>query len=146
MQVKIARPPALFSTQTTVLVDLPDLPAQVVQVWAVYFDIASFSDTLGIAHALYHDINLGSTRSVNEVTAQWLHAEQPLNTSGLGQPHLEVRFWPTPYELIGTQRWDIIPAGGATISAFITIHYTIRIERNPTKWNLLRANTSFERD
>jgi len=144
MLVKVATA-GLISTQTTRLVDLPDLPSQVVQVWAVYFDLQNFDATMAVSHALYHDVNLGITRSINEVGAQWLHAEQPMDVDGPGQPHIVVRFWPEPYELIGTQRWDIVPSGG-NATPFMTIHYTIRIERDRTKWNLLRARTSFERD
>jgi len=144
MLVKITAAGAV-TAQTTRLVELPDIPGRVVQVWAVHFDLQSFSATTAVVHALSHDVNLGTTLSSNDVAGQWLHAEQSHDTDGPGQGHIVVPFWPEPYELVGTQRWDIVPSAG-TIIPFMTVHYTIRTERNRTNWNLLRARTSFERD
>lgn len=135
----------LISAQTTRLIDLPDIPGQVLQVWAVYFDNQNFSANGALTHALRHDVNLGQTLSLNDTPGQWVHAEMPQDVDGPGQNHIEVRFWPDPYELIGPQRWDIAVSGGS-FTPFCTIHYTTRREPNVTKFNLLRALTSFERD
>jgi len=143
MEVKIATHGSI-SAQSTVLVDLPDLPQVVVQVWALYFDIQSSSAAAAIVHTLSHDVNLGTTLSTADVAGQWCHAEQGRAVDSLSN-HIEVRFWPDPYELIGPQRWDVLPSNGS-ITPFITIHYTLRRERNANLWNLLRARTSFERD
>lgn len=143
MLVKIARQ-GNISVQSTVLVELPDIPELVVQVWRVLFDLQTFSAATAVVHALSHDVNLGVTLSTNDIAGQWVHAEQAQTVEG-GPPHIEIPFWPEPYELIGTQRWDCNLSGGS-INPFMTIHYTLRRERNRTLWNLLRARTSFERD
>ncbi len=144
MLVKIASALAITG-QNTVLVDLPDLPGIVVRVWRVMIDLQSFSVAAAIVHTLSHDVNLGVTLSTNDVAGQWIHVEQAHGAAGLGQPHIEVPFLPEPLELIGPQRWDILPGAG-TITTFLTVHYTLRPERNVTEWNLLRARTSHERD
>ena len=143
MQVKIATHGSI-SSQSTVLVELPDLPELVIRVWALFFDIQSSSAAAAIAHAMSHDINLGTTLSVNDIAGQWCHVEQGRAVDSLTN-HIEVRFWPEPYELIGPQRWDVLPSAGS-ITPFLTVHYTTRAERNANRWNLLRARTSFERD
>ncbi len=143
MEVKIVTMGSI-SSQTTLLVELPDLPNQVLQVWRLTFDIQSSSEATAIVHALSHDVNLGTTLSTADVAGQWAHVEQGRAVDSLAN-HLELPFWPEPYELIGTQRWDVLPSNGG-ITPFLTVHYTVRREPNLTKWTLLKARTSFERD
>jgi len=134
-----------ITSQTTKLVELLDLPGIVVRVWSVQFMLSSFSESVAVAHALRHDVNLGTTLSTADMPGQWAHAEQPQDSDGAGLSNIIVPFWPEPYELIGTQRWDVNLSAG-TISVKVAIHYTLRKEPNKTRWNLLRARTSFERD
>jgi len=144
MNVKLATSGGV-STQTTILVQLPDLPGIVVQIWALFFSLASFSANAGVAHAMHHDVNRGVTLSVFDFGSQWAHANTPVDTDGPGTLFVPIYFQPEPYELIGTQRWDLLPSGG-TVQCDLMIHYTTRIERNRTRWNLMRSKTSFESD
>jgi len=134
-----------ISAQTVALIDLPVIVHQVLQIWAVYFDIQSSSEATAIAHALFHNVNLGQTLSVGDVNSQWLHAEQGRAVDSLAN-HIEgTRFWPEPYEVAGPQRWVCLPSNGS-ITPFCTVHYTIRAERNLTRWTLLKSRTSHEED
>lgn len=142
MLVKIARQ-GTITGQTTQLVELPDIQGEVLQIWAIYFDLQSVSEATTLIHTLWHDINMGTTLQSSDVAGQWCHVEQGHISDG--PRHEEVRFSPEPYELIGPQRWDCNPSNG-TITVYMTIHYTIRKERNVVRWNLLRARTSHERD
>lgn len=133
-----------ITQQTAFLIELPDLPTLVVQVWSVFFDITSSSAATAITHTLWHDVNLGTTLSTLDVPGQWMHVSQGRAVDSLTN-HIHVPFWPEPYELIGPQRW-VCGVSNGTVAPKCTIHYTMRKESNKTLWNLLRARTSFERD
>jgi len=143
MEVKIATHGSI-SAAATRLVELPVIVNQVLRIWAVYFDIQSSSAAAAIVHTLWHNTNLASSLSTADVAGQWIHAEQGRAVDSLAN-HIEVRFWPEPYELIGPQRWDVSPSNGS-ITPFITFHYTVRREPNLTKWTLLKRRTSHEED
>lgn len=140
MQVKLALHNGITALATN-LVQLPDLPGLVVQVWFVAFMVRSVSEATAVSFTLHH--NIGTTAiSVNDFGSMWTHGAGAY--SGTANPgQIAIPFWPEPYELIGTQRWDAQPSAG-TVSAILQIHYTLRRERNRTVWNMLRSRTSFE--
>jgi len=134
---------ASFSSQTTQLVRLPDIPGQVVQVHLVHWAISSFSAVTGIALTLDHNVNLNITLSTNsDSKSQWWAGDQA--HSGGGSAPITIPYRP-PYELVGAQRFDHISSAGTVVGKLIIL-YTMRLERNRTVWNELRARTSFERD
>lgn len=133
-----------ISAQTVAIVPLPVIVHQVLRIWAVYFDIQSSSAAASIVQVLSHDVNLGTTLSVSDIDNQWVHAEQGRAVDSLAN-HIEVRFWPEPYEVAGPQRWVCLPSNGS-VTPFITIHYTVRREPNLTEWTLLKSRTSHEED
>lgn len=140
-RVKIVR--ASFSTQDVILVDLPDIPGKVVEVHRVLWMTESFSSTTAIGIRLYHDVDVSKTLAFAAIPPNlWMNISQGL--SGGSDSQGEVVFTP-PYDLIGVQRFDHISSAG-TVIGHLTIHYTMRSERNRTVWNELRARTSFERD
>lgn len=140
-RVKIVR--LSFSTQSVVLVELPDIPGLVVLVSQVLWSVESFSQVTGIGIRLYHDIDVSKTLAFSEIPgALWCNISQGL--SGAADVQAVVAFQP-PYELIGAQRLDHISSAG-TVVGQLTIHYTTRREPNRTVWNELRSRTSFERD
>ncbi len=140
-RVKIVR--ASFSTQATILVDLPDVPGEVVQVSRVLWMVESFSAVTGTGIRLYHDVDISKTLAFASIPPNlWMNISQGL--SGGSDSQAEVVFTP-PYELVGKQRFDHISSAG-TVVGHLTIHYTTRPERNTTTWNELRSRTSFERD
>ncbi len=141
MQVALASQTGITSI-TTVLVPLPDLPAMVVRIWAVQFDLTSWTEATAVAQVLHHNVGT-SALSVADFRSMWTRVSQAVGTDAM--THVSVPFWPEPYELIGTQRWDTQPSAG-TISATLQIHYTLRRETNATLWNLLKVKTSFEGD
>jgi len=133
-----------ISAQSVLNVDLPDLIHQVLRIWKVTFDIQSSSEATAIVQALSHDVSLATTLSLNDVAKQWMHVEQGRAVDDL-QNHIELAFWPEPYELVGPQRWVCQPSNGS-ITPFITFHYTVRREPNLTRWALLKRRTSTEED
>jgi len=140
-RVKIVR--ASFSAQGTLLVDLPDIPGQVVLVSRVLWMVESFSAGTAIGIRLYHDTDTSKTLEFAAIPPNlWMNISQALVDAADSQA--EVVFTP-PYELIGRQRFDFITSAG-TVVGHLTIHYTTRPERNRTVWNELRARTSFETD
>lgn len=132
------------TSQTTRLLRLPDLPGHVVEVHSVIGHVQSFSANTAVSYGLYHNTDLGVTLGMNtELAGQWAHLEMPVDTDA-GPPATPVFHFPVPYELIGVQRWDMAMSGG-TITALISIVYTLRREPNKTLWNAIRRRTSFER-
>lgn len=135
---------ATFSTQATILVQLPDVPGEVVMVHRVLWMVSSFSDVTAIALTLDHNVNIAVTLSTDASSkSQWWAGDQ--GASGGTPPHVDVAYSPSPYELVGLQRFDHIASVG-TVSGRLIILYTTRREPNRTKWNELRSRTSFERD
>ncbi len=134
---------AVFTTQVTFLARLPDIPGWVVQVHLVHWAVASFGAATSIAVTLDHNINLAITLSTNsDSKSQWFGGDQGANLEG--PPAIVMPYRP-PYELIGTQRFDVISAVGQ-VSGKLIILYTLRRETNRTLWNEIRSRTSFERD
>ena len=140
MQTKIE--PLSFSTQETVITQLPDLPGQVVEVRRLIFGVQSFTLATAVAVRLDHNVSLAITLGVNvDLATNW--AAFDVAMSGGGPPLLDVVF-DVPYELIGPQRIDVVSSAGTVIGA-LQILYTSRSEPNRVLWNALRARTSFER-
>ncbi len=140
-RVKIVR--LAFSTQATVLVQLPDIPGVVVLVNRVLWMIESVSAVAAIGVRLYHDTDVSKTLAFADIPgALWFSSSQ----GGLSgdPPPVDIGYEP-PLELIGVQRCDHVASTGNVIGHLV-IHYTTRRERNRTVWNELRARTSFERD
>jgi len=133
-----------ITAQSVRVVQLPSLIHQVVQVHKVFFDIQSSSAAASIVQILSHNVNLGVTLSVNDFPSQWVHAEQGRAVDSLTN-HLEIPFWPVPYELVGPQRWICVPSNG-TIVPVMTIHFTTRREPSLLQWSLLKRRTSHEED
>ena len=143
MSTRVKNVSLIFSTQSVVLVDLPDIPGLVVEVRRVRWMVESFSDVTSMGVRLYHDIDISKTLAFGEVPDNlWCNIAQGL--SGGADSQAEVVFEPA-YDLIGPQRCDFIAAVG-TVAGYLTIHYTTRKEANRTVWNELRSRTSFERD
>ncbi len=133
-----------ITSQTTVLLRFPDIPGQVVEIHAVIGQVQSFSASAAISMALYHNSDLGVTLGMNtEIKGQWAHLELPVDIDAAVVTPVPIWF-PVPYDLVGVQRWDVVPSAG-TITAFISVIYTVRSEGNRTLWNELRRRTSFER-
>ena len=140
VRVKIVR--LDISAQSLELIDLPDIPGQVVEVHRVKFGVRSFTDVTGVGLRLYHDIDVSKTLAFNAAPPN-LWCTLNLGLSGAGQSDEQI-FTPV-YDLIGSQRLDFVSSVGNVIGD-LTIHYTMRRESNRTIWNELRARTSFERD
>ena len=133
-----------ITVQTTQLLRLPDLPGWVVEVHSVLAQVQSFSTSAAISMGLYHNTDLAVTLGVNaELVLQWCHLELPVDTDAAIVSPVVFPFG-VPYDLVGVQRWDTVPSAG-TITAVISIVYTLRREPNRTLWNEIRARTSFER-
>jgi len=131
-----------MDTQTrTTLVRLPDIPGLVVQVRRLVFDIVSFSSVTALIVVFHHNINLAETLSTGDTTDAW--AWMAAGLSGGGPRPLHLPFEP-PFELVGTQRMDTQLSAG-TGEGDLTVMYTTRREPNRTRWNAIRARTSFER-
>ncbi len=140
-RVKIVR--LSFTTQSTVLVELPDIPGVVVEVSRVLWMVESFSTATAVGVRLYHDIDMSRTLAFASIPPNlWASFSQGINVEGPAP--IVIAFTP-PYQLIGVQRLDFISSAGSVIG-LLTIHYTVRKESNRTLWNELRARTSFERD
>lgn len=131
----------VFSSQATVLFDLPDIPGRVVQVGTVIWMVNSFTAPTGIALVLHHNISLNVTLSVNDFASAWCRIDQAASNGG---PPPGVVFFDPPYELIGRQRFDHVASAGAVIGT-LSVIYTLRNEPNTTIWNELRRRTSFEK-
>jgi len=129
-----------FSTQETVLIDLPDLPGQVLQVGRVLWMPGSFAGVTAVSIALHHNTSLAGTLALTDFGSMWMRIDQHLNTVGYYVPY---DFEP-PLELVGRQRCDVVSSSG-TVTGVLAILYTLRTEPNRTLWNDLRARTSFER-
>lgn len=130
--------------QTTVLLRIPDIPGSVAQIHAVIGQIQSFSASSAVTFALYHNTDLGVTLGVNSnLASQWCHLELPVDVDAAVVSPVVFPF-SVPYELVGVQRWDAVPSAG-TVTALISVVYTLRNEPNRTLWNEIRRRTSFER-
>lgn len=127
----------------TVLLRLPDIPGQVVEVRRLMFNLTSHSAFTGLATAFHHNVNLNVTLSVGDFTSQWARMNLGVGLIEGAQP-MHIPFDP-PYDLVGVQRWDTQLSSG-TAEATLMVNYTVRMERNKTIWNELRARTSFEGD
>lgn len=113
------------------------------QVSRVIWSVESFSSATGTGIRLYHDVDVSKTLAFASIPPNlWMNISQAL--SGGADSQGEVVFTP-PYELVGLQRFDHISSAG-TVIGHLSIHYTIRMESNRTRWNELRSRTSFERD
>lgn len=134
-----------FTTQATRLLRFPDIPGQVVEVRRVLWMASSFSTDTAVSLVLDHNVSLAVTLSTTENRAsRWCAVDDPHDTNGgSGHPRV-VEFGEWPYELIGVQRFDHISSAG-TVSGRLQVIYTLRREPNRTRWNALRARTSFER-
>jgi hypothetical protein len=134
-----------FTTQATILLPLPDIPGQVVQVRRVLWMASSFSVSTAVSIGLDHNVSLAVTLSTTESRgSRWCAIEDPHDDDGgSGHPRL-VEFGEWPYELVGLQRFDHVSSAG-TVSGRLQVLYTLRREGNRTRWNDLRARTSFER-
>ncbi len=141
--MKVKRTFVSFTSQSTTLVELPDIPGQVVQVRAVHWFTSSFSQTASFVAILDHNISLAVTLSTTEDReSMWFPGIGFVDVDGPSeQPSL--RYDP-PYELIGKQRFDHLATAGA-MSGMLVILYTLRRESNRTVWNELRSRTSFEK-
>jgi len=139
-RVKVLR--VSFSTQATVLVELPDIPGLVVEVRQVNWYLESFSAETAVALRLYHNIDLSVTLAFARVPGDvWWSVGQAVGTGG---PSPVQTVYDPPFDLIGAQRFDHVASAG-TVIGHLVIHYTTRRESNRTLWNDLRARTSFER-
>lgn len=132
-----------WTAQETVLVPLPDLPGQVVEIHSVIGQIQSSSVLSVISYGLYHNVDLSITLGMDlEIGQQWAHLELRTGT-GRTQSTPAVIHFPVPYDLVGLQRWDMTASAG-TVVGTLSVIYTLRQERNRILWNELRARTSFE--
>jgi len=127
----------------TVLLRLPDIPGQVVEVRRLTFNLTSHSAFTGVAVAFHHNVNLNETLSVGDFTSQWARMNLGVGLIEGAQP-MHIPF-DVPYDLVGVQRWDTQLSAG-TAEATLMVIYTVRREPNRTVWNELRARTSFEGD
>lgn len=132
-----------FSTQETRIIEFPDIPGEVVQIWRVSFQVQSFTAATAIALRLVHNVNLAVTLAVNaeQLPNVWATVDQA--ASGGGPPQAITEFWPEPYELLGRQRLDMVSSAG-TVQGILSIMYTTRSEPNRTLWNRIRRSTSFD--
>jgi len=129
-----------FSIQSTVLIELPDIPGEVVQVNDVLWMVSSFTMDTAITVILHHNTALSVSLSVNDFGSAWCRMDQ---ASGGGPPQVGYHF-ADPYELVGRQRCDFVASAGSVIGT-LAILYSVRAEPNRTLWNGLRRTTSFER-
>lgn len=134
---------ATVSQQTT-MIQLPDIPAVVVEVRRVIWLLSSFDATSALATILDHNVNEAVTLSTTEDRdSMWFPGHNAYDVDGFGvQANIE---YSPPYDLIGKQRFDYLASGG-NLSGMLVILYTLRREPNKTLWNELRGRTSFERD
>ncbi len=125
----------------TVLLPLPDIPGQVVEVRRLIVSLTSHSAFTAFSNAFHHNVNLNRTLSLGDFTSQWAHTDLGVGLIE-GAPPMHVPF-DVPYDLVGVQRWDSQLSSG-TAEAKLMVIYTVRREPNRTVWNELRARTSFE--
>lgn len=131
----------IFSTQATVLVPLPDLPNQVVQVSSVIWQLGTFTAATGVVVVMHHNVSLAVTLSVNDFGSAWCRLEHAASNGG---PAPAVVEYNPPYELVGPQRCDHVSSAGTVIGSLLII-YTMRAEPSDVLWNALRRRTSFEK-
>ncbi len=140
MRLKMTR--ASFTTQSTLLIPLPDIPGKVVQVRRVQWGVEGNTASTVVGLRLYHNTDLSVTLAFADLPAQDLWCVLSFIT--LNDSLNPFMVYEPPYELVGTQRFDFLATGG-THTGVLTIAYTLRNERNRTLWNDLRSRTSHER-
>lgn len=143
MPVILRRHNVVGAARQVTIVPFPDLPGWVVQVHRVMIGFVGFGAASAIGNVLDHNVSLAITIDMIDSTSMWCRIDSAFGNNPNQAPNLMV-YTPVPYELIGPQRWVTVNSVG-TIDVFLTVLYEMRREANKTKWNALRAKTSFER-
>lgn len=130
------------SQGTGQILQLPDIPGQVVEVRSVIVEEQGVNASTAISHALYHNIDQSVVHGINIVEEQWCHFEMPTVLDVAPGRRSWIDF-AVPYDLVGPQKWEMSVT--QLTQCILTIVYTVRREPNKTIWNELRARTSYER-
>lgn len=125
--------------QTLQILRLPDIPGRVLLIHRVKLSFESFSAVTALMSLLAHNTGPGFTFQTSEPENAW--NQLPIIGDGASSP-VEQVYDPTPYELVGAQRWVVINSAGNVIVR-LAILYSWRREPNQTLWSELRARTSF---